>query len=81
MTTARRGWGLLRYVGLTPSSATQAPPPQRGHFYSVREGVISIGGQQVFLGWLPDGNAVVMATINHKITSDQKKEIGLCGSH
>ena len=45
MTTARRGWGLLRYVGLTPSSATQAPPPQRGHFYSVREGVISIGGQ------------------------------------
>ena len=42
MTTARRGWGLLRYVGLTPSSATQAPPPakgtflfgeRRGHFY------------------------------------------------
>ena len=32
MTTARRGWSLLRYVGLTPSSAAQAPPPQKGTF-------------------------------------------------
>ena len=46
MPIARRGWGLLRSVGLAPSSAAQTPPPQRGHFYSVREGVISIGGQQ-----------------------------------
>ena len=36
------GWGLLRSVGLTPSSAPQPPPPvkgtflfgeRRGHFY------------------------------------------------